>query len=87
MVGDMGHKGGLINPRPGRGKCRAGFSNTGGSPLPRWRAPKINEGTLKDIEICTKNENNILKHQLTHFLTQRERWRKLVSKKLVAISH
>ena len=33
MDGDMGHMGGLINPRP------AGFSNTGGSPKPRKRAP------------------------------------------------
>ena len=35
----MGHTGGLINPRPGRGQYRAGFSNTGGSPKPRKRAP------------------------------------------------
>ena len=39
MVGDMGHKGGLINPRPWRGQYQAGFSNTGGSPKPRKRAP------------------------------------------------
>ena len=31
--------GGLTNPRPWRGRCRAGFSNTGGPPLPRKRAP------------------------------------------------
>ena len=35
----MGHMGGLINPRPGRGQYRASFSNTGGSPKPRKRAP------------------------------------------------
>ena len=35
----MGHMGGLTNPRPGRGQYRAGFSNTGGSPKPRKRAP------------------------------------------------
>ena len=35
----MGHMGGLINPRPGRGQYRAGFPNTGGSPKPRKRAP------------------------------------------------
>ena len=35
----MGHVGGLINPRPGRGQYRAGFSNTGGSPKHRKRAP------------------------------------------------
>ena len=35
----MGHTGGLINPCPWRGRCRAGYSNTGGPPLPRKRAP------------------------------------------------
>ena len=33
------HTGGLTNPRPWRGRCRAGYSNTGGPPLPRKRAP------------------------------------------------
>ena len=37
MEGDVGHMGGLINPRPGRGQ--AGFSNTDGSPKPGKRAP------------------------------------------------
>ena len=31
--------GGLTNPRPWRGRCRAGYSNTGGPPLPRQREP------------------------------------------------
>ena len=31
--------GGLKNPRPWRGRCRTGYSNTGGPPLPRKRAP------------------------------------------------
>ena len=39
MVGGVGHTGGLTNPRPWRGSCRAGYSNTGGPPLPRKRAP------------------------------------------------
>ena len=39
MVGGVGHTGGLTNPRPWHGRCRAGFSNTGGPPLPRKRAP------------------------------------------------
>ena len=39
MAGGVGHTGGLTNPRPGRGRCRAGYSNTGGPPLPRKRAP------------------------------------------------
>ena len=30
---------GLTNPRPWRRRCRAGYSNTGGPPLPRKRAP------------------------------------------------
>ena len=39
MAGGVGHTGGLTNPRPWRGRCRAGFSNTGGPPLPQKRAP------------------------------------------------
>ena len=39
MAGGVGHMGGLTNPRPWRGRCRAGYSNTGGPPLPRKRAP------------------------------------------------
>ena len=27
--------GGIINPRPWHGRCRAGYSNTGGPPLPK----------------------------------------------------
>ena len=52
MVGDMGHMGDLINPRPWRGQYRAGFSNTGGSPKPRKRAP------------CQKREFNIIEYLL-----------------------
>ena len=33
MVDDVGHTGGLTNPRPWRGRCRADYSNTGGPPL------------------------------------------------------
>ena len=39
MAGGVGHMGGLTNPRPWRGRCRAGYSNTGGPPLPQKRAP------------------------------------------------
>ena len=39
MAGGVGHTGGLTNPRPWHGRCRAGYSNTGGSPLLRKRAP------------------------------------------------
>ena len=39
MAGGVGHTGGLTNPRPWRGRCRAGYYNTGGPPLPRKRAP------------------------------------------------
>ena len=38
MAGDVGHTGGLTNPRPWRGRCQAGYSNTGGPPLPQKRA-------------------------------------------------
>ena len=39
MVGGVGHTGGLTNPRPWRGRCRASCSNTGVPPLPRKRVP------------------------------------------------
>ena len=39
MAGGVGYTGGLTNSRPWRGRCRASFSNTGGPPLPRKRAP------------------------------------------------
>ena len=42
MAGGVGHTGGLTNPRPWRGRCQAGFSNTSGPPLPRKRAPYNN---------------------------------------------
>ena len=45
MVGGVGHTGGLTNPRPGRGRCRAGYSNTGGPPLPRKRVPFTKKAT------------------------------------------
>ena len=35
----VGHTGVLINPHAWRGRCQAGYSNTGGPPLPRKRAP------------------------------------------------
>ena len=38
--------GGLINPRPWRGRCRAGFSNTGGPPLPQKRTPPSKKAVL-----------------------------------------
>ena len=52
MVGDMGHTGGLINPCPGRGQCRAGFSNTGGPPQPRKRAPYNKKKDLLSVLFC-----------------------------------
>ena len=45
MIGDMGHKGGLTNPCPGRGQNRAGFSTTGGSPQPQKMTPCQNKQT------------------------------------------
>ena len=48
MAGGVGHMGGLTNPRPWRGRCRAGFSNTGGPPLPRKRAPLQQKKTKKN---------------------------------------
>ena len=46
----MGHTGGLITPRPWRERCRAGYSNTGGPPLPRKRE-KLQNCTFEDIFI------------------------------------
>ena len=37
MAGGVGHTGGLTNPRPWHGRCRAGYSHTGGPLLPRTR--------------------------------------------------
>ena len=37
-MGGVGHIDGLTNPRAWRGRCRAGFSNTGGPSSPRKRA-------------------------------------------------
>ena len=48
MAGGVGHTGGLTNPRPWRGRCRAGYSNTGGPPLPRKRAPLQKKGSHLD---------------------------------------
>ena len=39
MSGDVGHTVGLKKPRPWRGRCGAGYSNTGGPSLPQKRAP------------------------------------------------
>ena len=53
--------GGPTNPRPGLGQYRAGFSNNGGSPKPRKRAPfqkKIAEcvGIDKDVILCSASQ-------------------------------
>ena len=45
--GDVGHMGGLLNPRPWRGRYRAGSYNTGEPPLPRKRAPTAATTTKK----------------------------------------
>ena len=51
MVGDMGHKGGLTNPRPWRGRCRAGYSATSGPPLPQKRAPFSKKSLLEELTV------------------------------------
>ena len=64
MAGGVGHTGGLTNPRPWRRRCRAGFSNTGGPPLPRKRAP-IQKSCPIDFYLmsstCLKVKNTPLK--------------------------
>ena len=56
MAGGVGHMGGLINPRPWRGRCRAGYSNTGGPPLPRKRAPLQKKSA--DLTCCIDTKYN-----------------------------
>ena len=48
-----GHTGGLINPRPWRGRCQAGCSNTGGPPLPRKKEP-CQKSEFKNIKYIMK---------------------------------
>ena len=52
MAGGVGHTGGLTNPRPWCGRCRAGYSNTGGPPLPRKRAPLQKKIVVSAFCIC-----------------------------------
>ena len=49
MAGGVGHTGGLTNPRPWHGRCRAGYSNTSGPPLPRKRAPLQKTGLFTGL--------------------------------------
>ena len=53
-MGDMGHMGGLTNPRPWRGRRQAGFSNTGGPSLPRKRAPFQEKGSFEIVSITSR---------------------------------
>ena len=56
MADGVGHTGGLTNPRPWRRRCRAGYSNTGGPPLPRKREPlKKVLKILRAYQKCFKN--------------------------------
>ena len=52
MVGGVGHTGGLTNPLPWRGRYQAGYSNTGGPPLPRKRAPLPKKNKEQDTNTC-----------------------------------
>ena len=64
----MGHKGGLTNPCPWRGRCRAGYSNTGGPPLPQKRAPC----QKKVVDDVTGGQVVPLIHGSAHITTHRE---------------
>ena len=48
----MGHMGGLINLRPGRGQYRACSSNTDGSPKPRKTAPCQKSINFESLFVC-----------------------------------
>ena len=58
MEGDMGPRGGLINPRPGPGQYRAGFSNAGGSPR-KTRTENLMLGSDPNFE-CLMRVNEIM---------------------------
>ena len=66
----MGHMGGLINPRPGRGQYRAGFSNTGGSPKPRKRAP-CQKKNMAVVIVCAAEYGGMQEYLLTISATLR----------------
>ena len=61
MEGDVGHTGGLTNPRPWRGRCRAGFFNTSGPPLPRERAP-LQKKTKNKAESAFNRSSTYISH-------------------------
>ena len=52
--------GGLINPRPWHGRCRAGYSNTGGPRLPRVRLVKKNILSLSAYNVLCDISSMIL---------------------------
>ena len=64
MAGGMGHTGGLTNPRPWRGRCRAGCSNTGGPPLPRKRAPLQKKNLQNTKKVSVSNINKLISKNL-----------------------
>ena len=66
-MGGVGHTGGLTNPRPWRGRCRAGSCNTGGPPLPQKRAP-LQKGN-KTIYSSTLYNNNFICFNIYPFLS------------------
>ena len=57
MEGGVGHTGGLTNPGPWRGRCRAGYSIIGGPPLPRKRAPLQKKDGARTIK---ERKNHLL---------------------------
>ena len=62
MEGDIRHMGSLINPRPKRGQYQAGFSNTGGSPKPRKRAPCQKKKKKQPMKQIDKEQKTKQKH-------------------------
>ena len=64
--GEVWHIGGLMNPSPWHGRCRADYSNTCGPPLPQKRAPLQKRiCKLSTILVCSINyEFKIIKKAL-----------------------
>ena len=58
MAGGVGHTGGLTKPRPWRRRCRVGYSNTGGPPLPQKRAPLQKKAQLPALSVGIREEGS-----------------------------
>ena len=61
MASGVRHTGGLTNPRSWCGRCRAGYSNIAGPPLPRKRVPLTKKGSNDSQESLEMYYYNIFR--------------------------